>query len=118
MAKTAISPVSTEGAKNNMAAEIAGWDFDSTYKSANEKWNTELGKIKIETDDLADKKTFYTALYHTMIAPSLFNDANGDYRGSDHEVHQNPGTKLIQHFHCGILTAQLIRCLRWFNRNG
>jgi predicted alpha-1,2-mannosidase len=91
MAKTAISPVSTEGAKNNMAAEITGWDFDSTYKSANEKWNTELGKIKIETDDLADKKTFYTALYHTMIAPSLFNDANGDYRGSDHEVHQNPG---------------------------
>lgn len=91
MAKTAISPVGTEGAKNNMTAEIAGWDFDSTYKSANEKWNTELGKIKIETDDLADKKTFYTALYHTMIAPSLFNDANGDYRGSDHEVHQNPG---------------------------
>lgn len=91
MAKTAISPVSTEGAKNNMTAEIAGWDFDSTYKSANEKWNTELGKIKIETDDLAEKKTFYTALYHTMIAPSLFNDANGDYRGADHEVHQNPG---------------------------
>lgn len=91
MAKTAISPVSIEGATNNMAAEITGWDFDSVYKSANEKWNTELGKIKIETENLAEKKTFYTSLYHTMIAPSLFNDANGDYRGADHEVHQNPG---------------------------
>ena len=91
MAKTAISPVSIEGATNNMAAEIAGWDFDSVYKAANEKWNTELGKIKIETENLAEKKTFYTSLYHTMIAPSLFNDANGDYRGADHEVHQNPG---------------------------
>ena len=91
MAKTAISPVSIEGATNNMAAEIAGWDFDSVYKSANEKWNTELGKIKIETENLAEKKTFYTSLYHTMIAPSLFNDANGDYRGADNEVHQNSG---------------------------
>ncbi len=90
MAKTAISPVSMEGAKNNLTTEIADWDFDSAYKSANEKWNAELGKIKIETADLAEKKTFYTSLFHTMIAPSLFNDANGDYRGADHEVHQNP----------------------------
>lgn len=58
---------------------------------AQTKWNTELGKIKIETDNLSDKKTFYTALYHTMIAPSLFNDINGDYRGADREVLENPG---------------------------
>ncbi len=91
MAKTAISPVSIEGAKNNLTTEITDWDFDATYNAANEKWNVELGKIKIQTEDLAEKKTFYTSLYHTMIAPSLFNDANGDYRGADHEVHQNPG---------------------------
>lgn len=91
LAKTAISPVSIEGATNNLSTEIAGWDFDSVSNSANEKWNTELGKIKIETEDLTEKKTFYTSLFHTMIAPSLFNDVNGDYRGADHEVHQNPG---------------------------
>ncbi|HPE77364.1 MAG TPA: GH92 family glycosyl hydrolase [Draconibacterium sp.] len=91
MAKTAISPVSIEGATNNLSTEIADWDFDSAYKSANEKWNAELGKINIETENLAEKKTFYTSLFHTMIAPSLFNDVNGDYRGADHEVHQNPG---------------------------
>jgi predicted alpha-1,2-mannosidase len=91
LAKTAISPVSTDGAKNNLLAEISNWDFEAVRKLATGKWNTELSKIKISTENLADKKTFYTALYHTMIAPSLFNDANGDYRGTDKEVHQNPG---------------------------
>ena len=93
MAKTGISPVSEEGAKNNLNSEIGLWNFDGAKQKAHDKWNTELGKIKIETESLADKKTFYTALYHTMIAPSLFNDANGDYRGAEPErkVHQSPG---------------------------
>ncbi len=91
MAQTAISPVSMEGAKNNLLAELDGWDFDAVKNAAKESWNTELGKIKIETGSISDKKTFYTALYHTMIAPSLFNDENGDYRGADRETHKNPG---------------------------
>jgi predicted alpha-1,2-mannosidase len=91
MAKTAISPVSTEGAADNIVAEIPQWDFDAVKQSAEEKWNNELSKIKIETENTTDKKIFYTALYHTMIAPSLFNDANGDYRGTDKEVYKNPG---------------------------
>ncbi len=91
MAKTAISPVSIEGARNNLAAEIDHWDFDRVYSSAKEKWNKELEKIIIETPDSAYKRIFYTALYHTMIAPSLFNDANGDYRGANGEVYKDPG---------------------------
>ena len=91
LAKTAISSVSPEGAKNNLSAEITEWDFESIKNIAKASWNTELSKIKIETANLADKRIFYTALYHTMIAPSLFNDANGDYRGADKQVHQNPG---------------------------
>ncbi len=95
MAKTAISPVNEEGARNNLQAEIdeelGFWNFDGVREMARTKWNTELGKIKIETNNVADKKTFYTALYHTMIAPSLFNDISGDYRGADREVHKNPG---------------------------
>jgi predicted alpha-1,2-mannosidase len=59
--------------------------------AAKEKWNNELAKIKIETESLADKRTFYTALYHTMIAPSLFNDVTGEYRGADREVKPDPG---------------------------
>jgi predicted alpha-1,2-mannosidase len=91
LAKTAISPVSTEGAKNNLQAEITDWDFDAVKNAAKESWNNELKKIKVETNNLPDKKAFYTAFYHTMIAPSLFNDANGDYLGTDKEVHRNPG---------------------------
>ena len=95
MSKTALSPVSTEGAKNNLESEIdkgSGlWDFEAVYAMAKNKWNTELGKIRIETGNEADLRTFYTSLYHTMIAPNLFNDTNGDYRGTDKEVHSNPG---------------------------
>ncbi len=91
LAKTAISPVSVDGAKNNLQKEIAHWNFDETYQAARNQWNNELGRIRISTNNETDKKTFYTALYHTMIAPSLFNDANGDYRGADKEVHTNPG---------------------------
>ncbi len=93
MVKTAISPVSTENAKGNLVAELNDWNFENTQKAATEKWNAELGKIKIETASIADKKTFYTSLYHTMIAPSLFDDTNGDYRGTDKEVYTNPGFK-------------------------
>jgi len=91
LAKTGISSTSIEGAQLNLKAEINHWDFDKTRQQAVNKWNSELSKINIETENLAEKKTFYTALYHTMIAPSLFNDSNGDFRGSDDAIHQNPG---------------------------
>ena len=86
LVKVALSPVSVEGAKANMAAELPGWDFEATKADARTAWNKELGKIQIKTED-ADKRTvFYTARYHTMIAPSAFNDVDGQYRGSDDQV--------------------------------
>ncbi|KJF43385.1 hypothetical protein LH29_14210 [Draconibacterium sediminis] len=91
LVKTAISPVSTDGAKNNLNAELAQWDFEATKAQARTKWNTELGKIKIGNTDPSTKTTFYTALYHTMIAPSLFDDVNGDYRGADGKNYTDPG---------------------------
>ena len=87
--KVALSPVSIEGAKANLVAELPGWDFDATVKAADAKWNAELSKVKVTTTDEAAKRIFYTALYHTMVAPSLFCDVNGDYYGSDHEIHRN-----------------------------
>lgn len=83
LVKVALSPVSLEGAKANMLAELPGWDFDAAVKDADRAWNGELGKVRIETSDESRRKIFYTALYHTMIAPSVFNDADGSYRGSD-----------------------------------
>ena len=89
--KVAISPVSMEGAYANMQAELKGWDFDATAKAADKLWNEELSRIKVETSDKSALKVFYTALYHTMIAPSTFCDVDGSYRGADGEIYPNPG---------------------------
>lgn len=89
LVKVALSPVSIEGARANMATELPGWDFGATVASADKAWNDELSKIKIQTTDDTARRIFYTALYHTMIAPSVFCDVNGDYYGSDHENHYN-----------------------------
>lgn len=86
--KVAISPVSIENAKLNMQAELPTWDFDKTVADADKAWNEELNKIQIETKDNVVKRTFYTSLYHTMIAPSEFCDVNKDYYGADQKMHQ------------------------------
>ena len=89
--KMGVSPVSSKNALENMTAEIPHWDFDKIVDQADEKWNKELSKITIETPDLSKKKVFYTAMYHTMIAPNLFSDVNGQYRGTDKKVYDDPG---------------------------
>lgn len=91
MMKVALSPVSMDGAYENMQAELPGWDFDATAKAADKAWNDELGKIAIDTDDVQARKIFYTALFHTMIAPSTFCDVDGQYRGADGCNHDDPG---------------------------
>jgi predicted alpha-1,2-mannosidase len=89
--KVGISPVSEENALANIQAEVPHWDFDRVVKEADAKWNRELAKIEVSSDDSAQLRTFYTAMYHLMIHPSLFNDADGSYRGTDKEVYPNPG---------------------------
>lgn len=87
LVKVGISPVSEDNARANIAAELPSWDFRGTVAKANQAWNNELGKIVITTDDDAARRTFYTAMYHSMFAPSVFNDVNGDYRGADGKVY-------------------------------
>ena len=91
--KVALSPVSVAGAKANLEAELPGWDFDKVAAEAKDAWNSELSKLRIQSDDETVKRIFYTALYHTMIAPSEFCDVNGDYRGADACIYSNPGHK-------------------------
>jgi predicted alpha-1,2-mannosidase len=85
--KVALSPVSIENAKMNMQAELPDWNFNQTAAKANQAWNDELNKIQIKTGDEAVKQIFYTGLYHTMIAPSVFCDVNNDYRGADGKIY-------------------------------
>lgn len=87
LAKVGISAVSTDGAEMNLHKEIRGWDFDRVRADARTAWNKALSKIKIEAGEPV-KTIFYTALYHCMIAPSLFNDVDGSYRGSDDKVYE------------------------------
>lgn len=86
--KVALSAVSIDNAKLNMNEELSSWDFDNTVQKADEIWNQELGRIEIDTDYVIQRKIFYTALFHTMIAPSIFNDVNGEYIGADNEKHR------------------------------
>jgi predicted alpha-1,2-mannosidase len=86
--KVAISPVSSDNALLNMDAEIPHWDFNRVVIEADSKWDKELSKITVKTKNRKDLRIFYTSLYHTMINPSLFNDHNGDYRGTDKKVYE------------------------------
>jgi predicted alpha-1,2-mannosidase len=88
LVKTGLSAVSIENAIGNLMSENPGWDFNSVCHQANEAWNDELGKVTIETGNTDDRTVFYTALYHTMVAPSVFSDVCGEYRGADGEVHE------------------------------
>ncbi|PKK86228.1 MAG: sugar hydrolase [Thermoplasmata archaeon HGW-Thermoplasmata-1] len=86
VAKVGISFVSIEGARKNLEAEASGWDFDGYKEKAHGAWNEQLKKIEIFGGTEDQRKTFYTALYHTMIAPNTFSDVDGSYLGVDWQV--------------------------------
>ena len=88
MLKVAISPVSIEGARAAMLAELPHWDFEATREAAKQAWERELSLIKIDAGE-EQKKSFYTAMYHTMMAPVLFSDTDGSYRGADGKIHHS-----------------------------
>lgn len=88
---TALSGTSMEAAARNLEAEAPKDDFDFYMKQAQENWTKELVKIEVTSDD-ADKKTiFYTAMYHAMLAPTIYSDVDGSYFGPDGQVHQAEG---------------------------
>lgn len=85
--RTALSGTSIEGARRNFEAEAKAEDFDTYVASAKKMWNDELSKIVVKSDDDDLKTCFYTALYHTMTAPTISSDVDGAYRGLDKEIH-------------------------------
>lgn len=85
--KVGISAVSVEGARKNLEAEVPHWDFDKVRTEAEAAWNAKLNKIQIQGGTREQQRIFYTALYHCYVAPYIFNDVDGQYRGMDGEVH-------------------------------
>jgi predicted alpha-1,2-mannosidase len=85
--KTGISAVSVDGALKNLEAEIPDWNFDRVRQRARQSWQRELSRVRIQTSNPRHREIFYTALYHTMLAPTLFDDVDGQYRGMDGRLH-------------------------------
>jgi predicted alpha-1,2-mannosidase len=90
-----ISAVSIEGARKNLEAEAPHSDFDRYRAAARAAWNAQLSKVSVRGGSRARKRTFYTALYHSFLAPNLFTDVDGQYRGTDLKVHRADG---YQHY--------------------
>jgi predicted alpha-1,2-mannosidase len=86
LVKCALSAVSAENAWENMQAEIPGWDFTQAKNNAREVWEKQLAKIEVHGGSHDDKVNFYTALYHTMIVPNIYEDVDGSFRGRDNEI--------------------------------
>lgn len=90
LVKVALSPVDTEGAAKNMAAELPHWNFDRVAAESREIWREALNSVQVESGDDAVLANFYTGLYHTMMAPILWQDADGRYKGMDKSIRTAP----------------------------
>lgn len=82
-----ISPTSVEEAVKNLRAELPSDNFDQVRQAARNTWNDNLSRIQIDCANPEIRQTFYSCLYHTMIAPQLCNNADGTYRGTDQQIH-------------------------------
>jgi predicted alpha-1,2-mannosidase len=91
LARVALSTVSVDGARRNLKAEMPGWDFDATAAAAHATWDKALSPIQVESKDENFKQTFYTSVYHTLVAPTILNDVDGKVRGPDGKVHTVQG---------------------------
>ena len=113
-ARVGISYVSVANAKTNVDAEIPGWDFDGTRASAYQAWKARLGRIKIGGGTAVQQRVFYTALYHSLLHPNVFSDANGQYSCFDNAVHTASARPrpLRQLLRLGQLTAPRRNCRR------
>ncbi|QJX46859.1 glycoside hydrolase family 92 protein [Hymenobacter taeanensis] len=89
--KFALSPVSTDGALQNLRTEAPGWNFDQIKQQGQQQWQQELSRVVIQAPKREDKENFYTALYHAFLSPTTYMDVDGQYRGLDQNTHKTEG---------------------------
>lgn len=89
--KFALSPVSMDGAMNNLQTEVPGWDFDAIRRQGHKMWNDELRKIAVQSKNQNELVNFYTAMYHAFINPTVYMDVDGKYEGLDKNIHHADG---------------------------
>ena len=88
---TAVSGVSMEGAEKNLLAEASHTDFDKHLAASKKEWNEELSRIAVKGEDKDDLVKFYSALYHSKLAPTIYCDVDGAYFGPDKKIHNTGG---------------------------
>ena len=98
LVQVGISAVDIDGARANLEAELGAgqsmqWDFDAVRAEARATWNESLAKIQVQGGSEDDKEIFYTGIYHSLLAPNLFSDVDGRYRGMDRQVHRAEGRR-------------------------
>ncbi len=93
-----VSYVSVADAQLNIEADNPGWNIEELEQSDTATWNQLLGRIQVSGGTLADEETFYSALYHSLLEPSIFDDANGDYVGFDGKIHVANGYTQYSNF--------------------
>jgi len=86
--KVGISSVDEKGAKQNLETEIPHWNFNQARAEVTKQWNKELDRVYFYTPNEEDMFNFYTALYHSFLAPNVFTDVDGRYLGRDFKIHQ------------------------------
>ena len=89
--KVAISYVSLEGARKNLAAEIPHWNFEKIHSDARKIWDRELGRVKVTGATENDRQKFYTAVYRSLVSQYTFQDVDGKYFGMDDKIHTAEG---------------------------
>jgi predicted alpha-1,2-mannosidase len=93
LVQVGISAVDVEGARRNLDAELPDWDFDAVRRAARGRWNEALSRIVVEGGSEVQRRVFYTALYHSLVAPNLYSDVDGRYRGMDGRTHRAEGRR-------------------------
>jgi putative alpha-1,2-mannosidase len=91
--RVGISAVDADGARRNLEVGQGERPFAEIRREARDRWNDALGRIAVEGGTAAEREIFYTALYHAMIAPNLYSDVDGRYRGMDGKVHRAEGRR-------------------------
>src|SRR6476646_7274971 len=89
--RIAVSFISAAAARQNLLAEGRGFSFGNAAESATKRWNGALGRIKVGGGSRPLTRTFYTTLYHALLAPRTFEDVDGRYMGMDGRVHDSSG---------------------------
>ncbi len=90
LVRVGVSYVSVAAARRNLDAELPAFDFDRVHTDATTTWNAALRRIVVD-DQAPEARTFYTMLYHALLAPTVFGDVDGAYAGMDGTTHQADG---------------------------